>query len=221
MEHLLAESRKLAGAEVYSYWEYLVEDGTAQILEDHWESFHTLVYAEDPILWRKHLAPRGAFKSWILGDMQGPLASYLTEQVCKFLAYENTITESVQDRAVHRKAALEGGLDAPLNWYRVITSGINAEDERCKGQPVLCQNFFADRGSAIPLERYEIKQPVFFGGAKRDYVCLSAMGKEIAEMFCGADLTTREFDAGHWLMLSAADEVNKALLDWIRKLTVS
>jgi len=31
----------------------------------------------------------------------------------------------------------------------------------------------------------------------------------------GKDVTYKEFDADHWVMLSHADEVNKELLGWI------
>lgn len=30
--------------------------------------------------------------------------------------------------------------------------------------------------------------------------------------------TYKEFDADHWVLLSHADEVNKELLEWIKKL---
>lgn len=76
------------------------------------------------------------------------------------------------------------------------------------------------RGSEIPKENYNIKQPVFFGGALQDCICLlSDAVKARTRQYC-KDLTMREFDADHWLQLSVPDEVNKELLEWIKGIKV-
>lgn len=53
---------------------------------------------------------------------------------------------------------------------------------------------------AIPLANYTIQKPVFFGGAKKDYVAIAAAGKATTAQFCKGPLTIHEFDAGHWLI---------------------
>lgn len=68
----------------------------------------------------------------------------------------------------------------------------------------------------IPAERYDLQQPVFFGGCSRDYICKPAMGQgSLAKHAKNA--TYKEFDADHWVILSHADEVNKELLAWIQE----
>lgn len=42
---------------------------------------------------------------------------------------------------------------------------------------------------------------------------MSAMGK--------AALRCCEFDTRHWLIISAADEVNEVMLDWIREIKLN
>ena len=66
----------------------------------------------------------------------------------------------------------------------------------------------------IPEDRYDIHQPVFFAGCTRDYVCLSGPGLAGTSKHA-KDITYKEFDADHWVLLSHADEVNKELLAWI------
>jgi len=65
----------------------------------------------------------------------------------------------------------------------------------------------------IPLDRYDIHQPLFFADYKQDCVCLPARGQASTSMH-GEDVTFKEFDADHWLILSHANEVNKKLLAW-------
>ena len=62
-----------------------------------------------------------------------------------------------------------------------------------------------------------LPKPSFFGAAKRDYICLAAVGKAITSQSC-ADATVKEFDTGHWTMTEAADEVNKELLAWLEEI---
>jgi soluble epoxide hydrolase / lipid-phosphate phosphatase len=67
---------------------------------------------------------------------------------------------------------------------------------------------------AVPADRYDIHQPIFFGGCKRDYVCLPAVGQANLSKH-GKDVTYKEFDADHWVLFSHANEVNNELHAWI------
>lgn len=64
--------------------------------------------------WTKHLGPIGATKEWLLEDKQAELGSWLPKT---YLAA--------------RKEAFSkgGGYQAPLNWYRVLVSNLNLQDE--------------------------------------------------------------------------------------------
>ena len=111
-------------------------------------------------------------------------------------------------------------MSAPLNWYKIMTQGINAEDDKCE--------YFYSRFTkysppntftvtAVPLDTYKLTKPVFFGGAKEDYICRSDVGKATTASYC-TDATIREYDAGHWVMLSNAVELNEDLKAWIEGL---
>ena len=71
----------------------------------------------------------------------------------------------------------------------------------------------------IPDERAfpPASAPIFFGAAKHDAICLPSLGYETftQKEFEDHSVTTREYDAGHWLILSKADEIAHDLEAWI------
>jgi soluble epoxide hydrolase / lipid-phosphate phosphatase len=67
---------------------------------------------------------------------------------------------------------------------------------------------------AVPLDRYDIHQPILFVGCTQDYLCLPEMMRARLAKHC-KDVTYKEIDSGHWLMSSHPDELNKELLAWI------
>ncbi|KAF8647910.1 hypothetical protein AX16_006442 [Volvariella volvacea WC 439] len=104
---------------------------------------------------------------------------------------------SEKELAEYKTMLKNNGLAAPTCWYKIMTEGIEAKDDE-----------------SIPVNNYAIARPVFFGGAKQDYVALSPLGKATTERFC-SNATIREFDAGHWLLWEVKDELNKELQSWI------
>ncbi|KAF8647914.1 hypothetical protein AX16_006446 [Volvariella volvacea WC 439] len=72
----------------------------------------------------------------------------------------------------------------------------------------------ADDDKSIPVEKYVIVKPVFFGAARHDYISRSVLGIATTNHHC-PNARIQEFDAGHWLMLSCPSKVNYALNDWI------
>lgn len=74
--------------------------------------------------------------------------------------------------------------------------------------------------SEIPLDKYTVHNPVFFGATLRDYVCLEATGKHITQQFC-PKATVVDFDTDHWVMLAEPDNVNRELLKWIESLEIA
>ncbi len=78
--------------------------------------------------------------------------------------------------------------------------------------------------TAVPIEKYSVEKPVFFGAALEDYAALDPnsvgmdpMDKASLAKYC-KNATIREFKANHWLTLQAPDKVNKELLSWIEGL---
>ena len=105
---------------------------------------------------------------------------------------------------------------APLCWYKARTEGHCNEDDKSVllSLPPILSSSHEPPNPAISLDKYPITQPVFFGGAKQDYVCLSQIGIVACTALC-KDLTIKEFDTGHWLPLEAPQALNSELLAWI------
>ncbi|PFH54714.1 hypothetical protein AMATHDRAFT_52483 [Amanita thiersii Skay4041] len=180
----LALSTKVLGYDNLGYWQFFSEEGVDKLLEHKIDSFQSLLMAEDPSLWKTHLAPTGALKSWLEAERRTEIAPYINPEKLKR----------------SKESMLQNGFAAPLCWYKVMTSGLETQD-----------------GESVPLDNHVILKPVFFGGAKRDYVAVSAMASLAIHHYC-RNSTVREFDASHWLMEEAMEELNKELLTWIENI---
>jgi soluble epoxide hydrolase / lipid-phosphate phosphatase len=94
----LAMSKQAFGYELFGYWLFLSEDGADKVIENYvclfpcscvhlgmnieqWDSFLSLVWPRDPMIWRTDMCPVGAAKAWILADKQTPLPWYMTKEV--------------------------------------------------------------------------------------------------------------------------------------------
>lgn len=45
------------------------------------DSFFSLMYPQDPSIWKEHLCPVGEIEKYVESDNQGPLAPWLTDEV--------------------------------------------------------------------------------------------------------------------------------------------
>jgi len=117
----LANTVKLAGYELLGYWYFFAEDTASKLLEENFESFFSMLLADDSKLWRTHVAPTDALKAWVEADKRTEYASFL-------------LKEEVEKQ---KENLLIGGLSSPLLWYKVKVTGLDAED----GKDIAPQNF--------------------------------------------------------------------------------
>ncbi|KAJ7658169.1 hypothetical protein DFH06DRAFT_1327455 [Mycena polygramma] len=73
---------------------------------------------------------------------------------------------------------------------------------------------FAVDDKLAPKENYIIKQPVFFGAAHQDYVCVANVAIVGMQTSC-RNLTVKDYQTDHWVQLAAPDKVNADLLEYI------
>ncbi|KAI0299355.1 alpha/beta-hydrolase [Multifurca ochricompacta] len=106
--------KQLVGRDVIGYWNFFYEEGADKIIENHFDSFFSLFFPQDPNIWVEHIGVRGATKAWLEADRQAPLPSYITPE----------------DKEHYREVLLSGGLAGPLQWYHVMSSGALAEDDK-------------------------------------------------------------------------------------------
>ncbi|KAF7982640.1 hypothetical protein HWV62_27075 [Athelia sp. TMB] len=179
----LEQTKNTFGREVFGYQLFFVEDDAAEIIEKHWDSFHSLMWPAEPETWIEHVGPTGAAKAWVLADTKTALPAYLTEE----------------DKAAQTAVLLKDGFQSSLNWYKPNFSDLAAKD-----------------AELIPLENYDIKQPVLFIACSKDFVGVPAIGYHALSTHA-KNLKTTELDAGHWVLLSHPTDVNRELLSWIQE----
>ncbi|KAL3474821.1 putative epoxide hydrolase [Aspergillus californicus] len=105
-------TKQFLGFERFGYMDFFVKDNAGEILDQHPDSFFTLFYPQDPLLWIDHMGPTGAIEKWLLEDKQGPQASYISEA----------------ERKTHQDIMRNNHTSA-LNWYHALVDNINEEDE--------------------------------------------------------------------------------------------
>ncbi|KAH9929177.1 Alpha/Beta hydrolase protein [Fomitopsis serialis] len=196
-EAVLALIKQFIGYETYGYWQFFCEDGADKVIEDHLESFVSLLYPSDPAIWKTDMGPRGTAKAWLLSDKKTPLPSYLRDEV-KILWYLPAICCSPLYQDVKHITDLikKYGIRSSLNWYKSYIDGIAEEDK------------------GIPAANQTITKPVLYGACQKDFVCTPGLFVPTMQKVC-TNLTIKEYDTGHWVQLEATEKVNADLLEWI------
>ncbi|CAG5186751.1 uncharacterized protein ALTATR162_LOCUS11693 [Alternaria atra] len=92
------------------------------------------------------------------------------------------------------------GFEAPLRWYKAFLQGINSADE-----------------DEIRSTSGMIEQPALFIAAQRDTVGVPALQLNMTLPFSPA-LQIRTVDAGHFVHIEKAEEVNEALHEFFQSL---
>ncbi|KAI0037025.1 alpha/beta-hydrolase [Vararia minispora EC-137] len=97
-----------------------------------------------------------------------------------------------------RNDLLKGGMAAPTCWYKIQVSGLTAADD-----------------AAVPLERYPLTKPVFFGACTHDAPSPPVLGDMTLQMLAKGPVTRHEYATGHWVMLTHYEALGTDLLAWL------
>ncbi|TCD71231.1 hypothetical protein EIP91_011709 [Steccherinum ochraceum] len=182
-DKLMEHTKRAVGYELFGYWEFLAEDDSPRIINEHWDSFLCMLYPNDTALWKTDMGPRGKFKEWIEQDKKGPLLSIMSPEdiECATLVRNN-------------------GLAGPVNYYRTLVTNVAADDNK-----------------SIPPDRYTIHHPVLYVGCTRDTICVFSYAVQPTRQFC-KNLTVKEIDTGHWVLIEKPAELAQMLLEWVEGL---
>jgi len=122
----------------FGYWEFHNEDDAGKVIDEHSESYSSILYCEDPDLWRTNMGPFGALKEWTLNN-----------KMCRVASWYDGEAKAVHDELFSPK---NGGYGPATNWYKVITRKLNNDEEaECAKthtpikQPVLLMTATQDR----------------------------------------------------------------------------
>ncbi|KAJ7914107.1 alpha/beta-hydrolase [Mycena leptocephala] len=105
--------KKAFGYDAFAYMRFFIQPDAPAIIEEHIDSFISLVYPEKIQLWMEHLCVDGGARAYIENNTLSPLPSYMTPEEKEHL----------------KKALLTGGMTAPLCWYRAALEEVTAEDD--------------------------------------------------------------------------------------------
>ncbi|KAF5339511.1 hypothetical protein D9758_016369 [Tetrapyrgos nigripes] len=185
-EESLNLSKAVLGYDNHGYWDFFSTEGADQTILEHFDSFWDLFYTNDTTKTITDWSPLGALEAFITNDTRVTPVDYVTPE----------------ERAIQMEAIRQGGLAAPLNWYKIVRGTLEGQDDQ-----------------GIPQENALIHGPVFFGAALRDYISVSApIYLAGALVSSTSTVTTREYNSGHWVQLAFPEEVNGDLLQWIEGL---
>lgn len=168
-----------SGYENFGYVNFTSRPDAAQIIEDHFASFFSVLYAE-PHIWKEKWCPTGAFESALKEDYIAPMASWVTDDwkrdVASFL--------------------LHTGFRGPTMWYRAAVEGIHVEGEK-------------------ELD-HKINHPTLFLQATKDAIT-SVVYTHDTQAHLIDDLTTKQFETGHWLFGEDPKGSATAILEWLKE----
>ncbi|KAI0341821.1 alpha/beta-hydrolase [Trametopsis cervina] len=186
-DEMLVNEKAKYGSVLNGFWGYLATNEFDPDFRAHPDAAFNILYPSDLRIWATDLSPVGALKQTLLSNYKAPLATYVDEDFKR-----NWIS-----------TFMKNGFEAPTRWYAVMTTKKSAEDD--------IQTI--PEGHRIP----PVNAPIFFGAAKGDRICLPQIGyvQFAAEEFKDHNVTIHEFDGGHWIVLSHADEINEELLRWV------
>ena len=173
------------------------------------DAFQCILLPHEAATWNNHFKPTGALKEALLSDFSAPLPPYMTDT----------------DAYIWKATLLKGGMAAPTCWYKVVTSGLQDEDDQ--REFAFQSSFDTDGADLCPIRAPEIpperffppkEAPVFFGAALHDPLCLPAIGYEAMRDsgFKEHNVTVKDFDSDHWLILTKPEEVSEELDKWIQ-----
>ena len=171
------------------------------------ESFVSVLWPHDPKIWTTRIGPTGSLERTLLEDWTAPLPAYLSE------ADKQTIISTFR----------ANGFTAPFCWYKSNVRGLASVDDASKAYCSSSHDAHADGPIEIPAERAypPAGVPIFYGAAKHDHIGLASIGFEAFkdEHFAEGQVTEKEYDADHWLIISQASEIGHDLEAWVEGFT--
>ncbi|GJE89531.1 alpha/beta hydrolase [Phanerochaete sordida] len=183
----LAQQRAQYGYELYGYWLFFNSPDANAVMQAHMNSVVSILYPNDPAIWKTHFAPTGTFRKSLNENYLAPLPSWWSE------ADKDAFVDTFRRNGF------------PTNWYSVMVSGESQADDiktipdDRKFPPARAPIYFGiAQQDAICLP--EIGYQTFAN-----------------EGFKNHSITIKEYDAAHWLIISEAAEIASDLEGWLEK----
>ncbi|TVY41031.1 Bifunctional epoxide hydrolase [Lachnellula occidentalis] len=180
-----AATKEAQGYEQFGYWLFFTSPEAGKKIGERWESFFSIVYCEDAGHWVTDLAGIGHLEKFISADRRAKVGEWVGD---------------VQEEARWHHEMIGDDYSAPLRWYHRGMKGLGKEEEE------------------ELLKKGEIKEKIgketlMITGTK-DRVCNAEKARIAMEAFVEnpkENLKVLDLEAGHWVMLEKAEEMNRGL----------
>jgi soluble epoxide hydrolase/lipid-phosphate phosphatase len=140
-------------------------------------------------LQKTQFCPPGKLEVWLKEGETRPRPAWLSEE----------------EQFIHSKIMLEGGYEAPLNWYKSVIANTDAPN-----------------WSRISPKGLILRQPVVFVGGNLDPITrpesVGVAAEEGQKQGFLLDVQVKYLDAGHWLQLEKRQEVSNILKELAQRL---
>ncbi|GAB1199960.1 hypothetical protein APSETT444_009319 [Aspergillus pseudonomiae] len=113
VDAICEKTKSIIGYETFGYWKWHGTEEAAEDCANHPASVFSLLYPNDPSLWKSDFAPTGKAAEFVRSGRTTPLPSWY----------------SSEEYAIHSGIFAEGGYAGPLSWYKAAMRGVNLDDE--------------------------------------------------------------------------------------------
>ncbi|KAI0037021.1 alpha/beta-hydrolase [Vararia minispora EC-137] len=112
-EEETAKMKQFIGFDIWGYMPFMARDTTPKLIEEHMDSFLSLLFAKDIYAMMEYLCPPDSAEAWLKADKKAPILDGVVA------------TPEVR----RKKDLLEGGLTGPLCWYKAFLDHMPDDDK--------------------------------------------------------------------------------------------
>lgn len=158
-------------------------------------------------VWRANMSLRQVLRSWYMFLFQLPRLPEWMINRKNMAAIDKTFTDSVFRKGSFSEAEIENYKEA-LRQPGALTSAVNYYRANI--------NRLASRGSSSEPSNERTRVPTLFIFAEQDFAILPRTVRGVPDYVDAPYRELRIKDSGHWVQNEAADEVNAALIEFLK-----
>ncbi|KAF9459270.1 Alpha/Beta hydrolase protein [Collybia nuda] len=114
---VIAAFNQRYGYDIFGYWDFFAADDAVSLTEKNFkaqiDSFYSLLFPDDPLIWKTEMAPLRKAREWVEQNKQRPRAAFWT----------------AEDKEAHKATLMQKGPRGAYNWYRAHHRALNNADE--------------------------------------------------------------------------------------------
>lgn len=177
-------------------------------------------------VWRANLSLRQLLRSWYMFFFQLPRIPEWVIRRKNFAALDRTFKDTVARKGTFSDSDIQlykealsrpGALTAAVNYYRANVPRIMSQPNPKRTRELTGQDGVTTIARAKLKADLRIRVPTLFIFGEQDFAILPATVRGIEKHIAAPYRELRIANSGHWVQNEAAEEVNKALLEFLRE----